>query len=514
MNVFMGLLNEFNIEQLKDCRDIISNTITARQALSNSPGRDIHDVVDYHNDFLSENTISVLNSELMRLNLSNNAGSGKAVQNAFLSTQTKDPYVWNSRNGRVVNNPINIKNFPTINSIMERINNQFHCNLNSVLVSYYGCGNVGTRLHSDAESVMNPSEPICVVSLGARRLVDFVSVKEQDYRRTCLTLSPADGSVYIMKPGCQDEFLHRVRRNKNISQCRFSLSFRSFTAETSEDSSDMAETSASPVKNLIQKFDSKSPDASFHSVHSAVSSSRGSEPLTVPQNDGYSPFPADTSISSSSTAKAKIPHHNPRDKICVIFGTSITTQVDENRMGSKSRQVINCSLSGAKIEDISDMARDFCVENSALINKIDKVVVSVGNNDIKYFNGHRFNVARNFAFRLHRMIDTLKFLFPYAMIVFQTVLPIRVLYKYTGDTFHAFNRLLRDICGKRGCIFFDCFAEFLDSDGDDINAYLYRDRLHLNTFGLQVLCRALKYVIHRDVFNPIMRESCSPFYYC
>ena len=99
------------------------------------------------------------------------------------------------------------------------------------------------------------------------------------------------------------------------------------------------------------------------------------------------------------------------------------------------------------------------------------------------------------------------------MIVFQTVLPIRVLNKYTGDTFHSFNRLLRDICGRRGCIFLDCFADFLDESGDDINTYFYRDDLHLNMFGLMRLCRALKFAVHRSIFNPTMRESCSPFYY-
>ena len=59
----------------------------------------------------------------------------------------------------------------------------------------------------------------------------------------------------------------------------------------------------------------------------------------------------------------------------------------------------------------------------------------------------------------------------------------------------------------------DCFADFLDENGVDYNGYLYVDRLHLNKNGLKLLCRALKFVVFNNVFNPYMRISNMIDYY-
>ena len=507
MNIFMDLVSKFSLEQLIDCKDILSNNIAAIKAKQRTLSSDITNFVDYHNTFLSEPDVNKLNNELQLLELSK---TKPGVQNVFISSQC-DPYVWKSKGGEVVNTPLLLDNFPVIKSILTRINQKYGCDLNSVLVSQYKNGSVGTRWHKDDEAEMDPSQPICVVSVGSKRQVDFVNAGETDFRRTCLTLSPSEGSIYLMKPGCQESFLHRVKQNKKVKTSRISLSFRRFMKRPTSSSSNSSDVTVplTPVKNLIAKFDSSPSDASFQTPGSAV------RPVTqLPQVEGYSPFLSDqvNTHGSQCARNTSLPSIRT-EKAAVIFGTSITSKIDEDRMSNKYRTVFNCSMSGAKISDITEMARDFCVENSSIISKVDKVVVSVGTNDIKYFNGHKYNVSRRFSASIHKLVDTLKFLFPHAMIVFQTVLPIRVLNKYTGDTFHSFNRLLRDICGRRGCIFLDCFADFLDESGDDINTYFYRDDLHLNLFGLMRLCRALKFAIHRSIFNPIMRESCSPFYY-
>ena len=170
-------------------------------------------------------------------------------------------------------------------------------------------------------------------------------------------------------------------------------------------------------------------------------------------------------------------------------------------------------MSGAKIGDISDEVRDFCVDNPGIINRVDKIIISVGTNDVKYFNGRKYDVANRFRSPLTRLVNLIKFLLPQAEIIFQCVLPIKMFYNYTADTIHDFNYLLLDICRKNGCIFFDCFSGFLDMFGHSVNEYYYRDKWHLSEAGLKHFCRALKFVVYKDIFNPIMRRNFSEYTY-
>ena len=139
--------------------------------------------------------------------------------------------------------------------------------------------------------------------------------------------------------------------------------------------------------------------------------------------------------------------------------------------------------------------------------------MSVGTNDVKFFDSRTKDVDKRFRHPLVRLVKLLKLSFPGAQIIFKCVLPMGIMYSYTAKSVHDFNYLLLDICKNFGCIFFDCFADFLDQWGNLYNEYLYRDRLHLNDVGLRILCRALKFIIYRNVFNPIMRISPSNYYY-
>ena len=141
------------------------------------------------------------------------------------------------------------------------------------------------------------------------------------------------------------------------------------------------------------------------------------------------------------------------------------------------------------------------------------MIICLGTNDIKFFNGKKFDVFKRFRSPLTRLVNLIKFLLPEAQIIFKCVLPMKLYYNYTATTVHDFNYLLLDICRKNGCIFFDCFADFLDVSRFGVDYYLYRDKWHLNNAGLKVLCRALKFVIYKDIFNPIMRISCSDYTY-
>ncbi len=159
------------------------------------------------------------------------------------------------------------------------------------------------------------------------------------------------------------------------------------------------------------------------------------------------------------------------------------------------------------------MASDIHFENLQSVHKVDKIVLSVGTNDIKWYNCFTRNMRRDLQPKLVKLVQDVKQLYPSAHVYFHTVLPIRVVYKYTAASVHQFNNLLLDVCTQYGCTFFDCFARFLDQEGNFYNSLLYRDNWHLNNVGLKVLCRALKFLIYGNLFNPHPRYSLYHRYY-
>ena len=446
------------------------------------------------------------------------------VQNKFISSGS-EAYSWNSSNGPVVNNPMDLDNLPVIKSVMSKINSEFGCELNCTLVSFYKDGEVNARLHRDDEEELDQTQPIVVISLGTVRSVEFVDNKQESFRSNALSLSPAEGSVYIMRAGCQQRFRHRVRMNKRAKGFRISLSFRAFLPQprpvstpcssaysfTTPDSkfadnsvtsnkqvldTPVAPRSAPAVETLFKQRPSPSIESLRKDSVDAASS---------PIPSGYSPFPSHLMNSS----KSMLPNsdHKSAEKLCLLFGTSITEHVDEKMMSKGNRVVVNISSSGATIENINKMASDFHYENPQSVHKVDKIVLSVGTNDVKWYNCFAKDMRRDLKPKLVKLVQDLKHLYPSAHISFQTVLPIRVVYKYTAASIHQFNNLLLEVCTQFGCTFFDCFARFLDCEGTYYSRHLFRDNWHLNNIGLKVLCRALKFLIYGNLYNPLPRYT-------
>ena len=438
----------------------------------------------------------------------------------FLS-QSSEPYTWKSGDADVVNAPLDIKNFPVVESILNKIKKKLGCSVNSVLVSRMNSGISSIRYHDDDEDSMDPRQPICVVSLGAKRTVQFCAKNQADYRETLLSISPDDRSMYVMKAGCQTHFLHRVRKNGRVKQPRYTLSFRCFIPKSERKT--VGQLTPSPVKNLIAKFDS--PDEVFKTPGPTPIEMDSGNKSTSPEitSTPWHSSVADLSLEKASAGYSPYPSHDTlpsqqlsseAERYCVIFGTSITEGVDGAQMSRGSRRVINHSVNGAKIGDIREEIRDFCIDNPGATKKADKVIICVGTNDIKHFDSFNYDMVKRFRKPLTHLIRQAKFVFPNAQIILKSVLPIQVRFKYTPKSVQEFNYLLLELCGEFGCIFFDCFAEFLDCYGVDYNGCLYRDWLHLNDEGLKVLCRALKFVIYQDIFNPYMRTSnCHQYYY-
>ena len=434
-----------------------------------------------------------------------------SVQNKFIASCT-DPYVWNSKTGPVINKPVSMDDFPVVKSIMKQINEKFNCRMNVCLATCYSSGSVSVRLHDDNEDDIDQTQPICVLSLGVKRKIEFVA-KAKDYKYSAdLVLEPEDCSLYIMQAGCQEDYLHRVRMDKKIKQHRISLSFRCFDPKPDDIAPSTPAVAPSTPALKVDDIVPSTPTVKGvnKAAHIEPLSNLTDSPIHFSQDQGFSPF---VSTQHTFSSHLNSDRKSSDEKFCLLFGSSITKRVDGSLMSRGKRKVLNLSESGANINDVRNIAHDFYVDNPRLVSKVDKIIVNIGTNDIKWFNGRKFSVAKKFRSSLVDLVRDLKFMFPHAIITFVTVLPIKALFNYTADTVNSFNRLLFEVCCDYGCVFFDCFGDFLSRDCRDYNTYLFWDKWHLNGTGLRLFCRALKFVVYGSIFNARSRSSFSlPFY--
>ena len=518
LNDFKELTSALDIRQLSNIQTELNNIILDRLSSANKSIITSHldtasvvdpvpvnDCVNYYEDFIDQTTSELLWAEIKSLEFSRKSPSN-TVQNKFISSHP-DPYVWPSASGPVVNTPLKLVDFPVVKTIMDKINKSYGYKVNSVLATYYKSGAVNARLHADDESTLDPDQPICVLSSGAVRRVEFVGNNDEAYRAPALTLDPADRSLYVMEAGCQTHFRHRVRANRRVTKERFSLSFRCFVPSSSPNSKLTTHVPSTPVV--------KSAAAATVEVNNNTPSSGGVaheiSPISSikPSTDIRSNSATNWASFNSTFTK---PKHD--EKLCLLFGTSITSRVDGAMMSRGSRTVVNCSTSGARINHIKEEVLAFHDENPHSINKVDKIIFCLGTNEVKWFNCEKYSVNHCFRAPLVSLIREVKSLFPHAQIIFHCVLPIRIVYRHTTRSIELFNRLLLSVCKEFGCIYVDhCFEEFIENTYSEYfnewctnyRASLYWDNFHLNKEGLNVLCRALKYIVYHNIFNPLMR---------
>ena len=98
---------------------------------------------------------------------------------------------------------------------------------NAMNITYMPSEKAFLSLHSDDENVIDQSKPISTLSIGdCTRDVDFFHKFSKGRHIAVKSLTVQEGSVYVMKEGCQDHFRHRVTATKKFTGERFSLSIR------------------------------------------------------------------------------------------------------------------------------------------------------------------------------------------------------------------------------------------------------------------------------------------------
>lgn len=111
---------------------------------------------------------------------------------------------------------------PFIKTIKSKLFEDFGIQFDGVLVNYYENGDCGMGYHSDPVEDKWTTDFI-VVSIGASR--EFVFRNKED-RETRITYTFNDGDLIYMFDKCQDEYEHRVKKDKSDMDDRISLVFK------------------------------------------------------------------------------------------------------------------------------------------------------------------------------------------------------------------------------------------------------------------------------------------------
>ena len=495
------ILQKLSVEDLLKCKDLLTSAINHAYARRNAEikSKKAVDFVKHGEDCKefrldpSDLLYGGIAADLVSLKLKPN---GTHPVTKWL-TSDGQAYSWQSNNGHcTVKDPVDIKESSFIHDAMKEINSKFGVNMNSCLVSYYSKGSVYARLHDDSENSLDQNEPICVVSLGAERTIEFFH-QGQDGRSKCVhSITPPDGSLYVMLPGCQQNFKHRVKSDSQINKGRYCLSFRRIlpsvepsTPQAGAHTATTVLTISTPVKDVVKQI-----DGGMWATRTVKSDTS----LVSPNVSLVTPPPSSNKWNDSF----KTPPTSPpkRKKTTVLFGTSMTLNVHK-RIGklAAGRNLVNVSNRGAKIRDILIHVQDFHDTHEAA-DDIEKIIFSLGTNDIK-FSRRGVNHLKHFVIEL---IDRTKYLFPGAIILFQCCLPIRNLYWYTASNVLDFNTMLKSLCYDLNCVFVDCFHLFLSADRMDHNTSLFYDWLHLNWNGKGILGNWLTYVIKQNSYNFVL----------
>ena len=146
---FAGLLSSLAIDQLRECSKLINSEMVKRLSPETSKNKrlstvsntslqptdnSVEDFVYYKADFISNEVKKSLLAECSSLNFLKRTKS-ETVQNRFVSALAES-YTWSSSKGPIVNKALSFSSHPALEELLGKVNSDFKCDLNSVLVSY------------------------------------------------------------------------------------------------------------------------------------------------------------------------------------------------------------------------------------------------------------------------------------------------------------------------------------------------------------------------------------------
>ena len=435
---------------------------------------DFNVYVDVVRDFVPQNFLEdALMAEVEHLGLCKT--SNKPLTQ-WLSLDNR-PYCFSDKSNLKHDSKI-INEFPTICSLMNLVNNDSRTtqDANSVLVIVYNNNNASIDFHDDNESLIDGRSSISTITFGSSRTVDFCDHKLRP-RIPQHSIDCNNHDMMVMKPGCQQSLVHRVRKGSGSNDIRIVFSFRKIV---------------DPLNPTSSNADD--PEISFD-VASPISPSTDAA--------SSSPEPPNTSVQNSHLSSQQ------RPKVTLLAGDSFLVGLDIDRLGRKGKKtVVNVSKGGASVEDVSRQIEAYFLSFTDEISSpfVEKVVVCVGTNDIR---NCRENGVRHLKRPLVSLMEKIKLIFPDATVWFQSLIPLIVQNQFSVKNIEQFNSLLFEVCSYMKVYYLNIFGMFLKFDrerrGVFRNEFLFINskNIHLNKIGLGLLARSYIRIIHSNTFNPL-----------
>ncbi len=204
---------------------------------------------------------------------------------------------------------MDITQFTGICKVIETLNARFNAQLDSCLVLKYCSSSASTSLHSDDESSLDSTQPICNLTIGTGRTIEFVSMIGG---KPVCNINMEHRGVVLMKVGTQSVLKHMVRGDsKKNKELRYSLSFRALAKKTS-----------------------------------AVA-----KPQTPPQSVASAPT---QNVAQSAGGSVSQKRH-----VCLIAGDSYAHRLDVLKLGKKTVSVESVARGGAQIHHVMGHLKHF-----------------------------------------------------------------------------------------------------------------------------------------------------------
>jgi alkylated DNA repair dioxygenase AlkB len=418
--------------------------------------RRLNDFLDYYPGIIDNALAEEVHKECVSLNLSDS----KRKPDAQWLSKVDKPYIYKDSNP--IHHAKDITQLPGICKVMEQFNEQFSCKLDSCLVLKYSSSSASTSLHADDEENLDASQPICNLSLGNTRKIEFMANSDGKLVRE---IPMKDKSLVLMKPGTQQVMKHKVRAEKTSLKTegaclRYSLSFRALA---------------------------KRPPALLED---------GKTPTTCGSNSTLTNSPVQTPGSGSYT----VPKH-----VCLIAGDSYAARLDPVKLGRRTVEVVSVARGGANVNHVMDQLKDYKSNNSSVV--VDKICISVGTNDLRYLDS-----AHNFKFKFKSLCSLIKELYPLAKVYFQLLLPLPCRNRFdwkTNSNIMTLNRIIVNESIFRRFHVLDAFQPFCMRFRNPSLPDLRDNRLFngknihpSETRGIGVLAKLYIRAIHSNFFDP------------
>ena len=414
------------------------------------PSPTFEDLFSYTSNPLNDSLVTRVHEHIKGLKYHPNSRSQNSPE-IFLYGD--DPYKYNKQSSEVLSIPI-ISSLPMAELLLA-VNGTLKTEYNSMLINKYKDLHSYLDPHKDDEKSLDPSSPISALSLGATRRLQISLNGDKNTVKHTVKLESR--SLNTMLPGFQDNYYHSIapgrRSVKKERGIRYSITFRHVLPIAKKDKT-------SHLPTLIEGEDE-------------------AEGEKVEENEDVR--------EKQTLDKDKSPSPDT-----LIFGSSLTKELDETLLSRYEKKFKVFSHSGAKIKDIEKDVKSVTEKGTLDASKVTSVFLLCGGNDIQ--NLRRDSDIENVYRDYETLVEVTKCVFPHANINIVSLIPRLARYRTHINNMHALNGWLENFSRNNSLRFISIFTHFLIRLPHIwyLNRKLFNgSNLHFNKVGNSVLAKVL-----------------------